>query len=70
MPKYKSFTEYLQDNYYGQIKESLLAFVNENGLRSDDGIMMKLSNYEIVSLNVTGLILRSRNSAMLSLTSS
>ena len=52
MPKYKSFTEYLQDNYYGQIKESLLDFVNENGLRSDDGVMMKFNNYEIVSLNV------------------
>ena len=52
MPKYKSFTEYLQDNYYGQIKESLLDFVKENGLRNDDGVMMKFGNYEIVSLKV------------------
>ena len=42
--KNKSFTEYLQDNYYGQIKKSLLGFVNENGLRND--AMMKFNYYK------------------------
>lgn len=47
MPKYNSFTEYLQDNYSNQIKESLLEFVNENGVRNDEGVVIYFDKYEI-----------------------
>lgn len=52
MPKYNSFTEYLQDNYCNQIKESLLEFVDENGVRNDEGVVIHFDKYEIASLNV------------------
>ena len=52
MPKYRSFTEYLQDNYYYQIKESLLDFVKENGLRNEDSELIKYDDFDIVSLKI------------------
>ncbi len=52
MPKYRSFTEYLQDNYYYQIKESLLEFVKENGLRNEDSQLIKYDDFDIVSLKI------------------
>lgn len=52
MPKYNTFNEYLQDNYFNQIKDSLDEYVNENGLRNDDGNPEKNNLYKIVSINV------------------
>lgn len=52
MPKYNSFNEYLQDNYFNQIKESLEEYVSENGIRSDDYNIAKSNQFEILSINV------------------
>lgn len=52
MPKYNTFSEYLQDHYFNQIKETLEEYVREYGLRNDDGNFEKSNQSEIVFINV------------------